>query len=294
MREVGIRSLLLKGPSIAAWLYSDGAARPYADSDLLVAPGSYSEASDVLRKLGFYPREYSWHRDSETWLRPRDAGYVDLHRSLIGVEASPDSVWKELTTDTAVVSVWNIEAEVLRVPARAFHIALHAAQHGVDHLQPIDDLARALHVVDQRDWHEAADLARRLDALPAFAAGLRLDPKGVRLAQRLNLPANASPDVALRAASDITITIALERLAREGSLRARARLLLRALAPSRFYMRHWSGLHMTRWPAALRRGSLGLGVAYLWRPIWILIRLPKAIAGLHRARQRQADEEQNL
>ena len=44
MREAGIRSLL-KGPSIATWLYGDGGARPYDDSDLLVAPGAYRHAA---------------------------------------------------------------------------------------------------------------------------------------------------------------------------------------------------------------------------------------------------------
>ena len=53
LRDAGIRPLLLKGPSIAGWLYGDGAARPYGDSDLLVSPGSYRPAENALRALGF-------------------------------------------------------------------------------------------------------------------------------------------------------------------------------------------------------------------------------------------------
>jgi hypothetical protein len=291
MRAAGIRTLVLKGPSIAAWLYGDGAARPYIDSDLLVASGSYRQAGDLLRGLGFRPLEYSWHRDSQSWRRHSDASSVDLHRSLVGALAPPDTVWRELAVRTDTLRVGGIEVEVLGIPARALHVALHAAQHGVDVPHPLEDLARALGLGDEHVWREAADLARRIEALPAFAAGLRLDAEGVRVANRLGLPAKRPPKVALSAGRKIPVAIALESLASERSVRARTRLVLGALVPSPLYMRHWSAMHMTRWPAALRRGRPGLGMAYLWRPIWILLRLPKAIAALRRARRGQAQAE---
>jgi hypothetical protein len=292
MRSVGIGTLLLKGPSIAAWLYGDGAARPYVDSDLLVASGSYRQAADVLHELGFRPFSYSWwHPDSEGWLRNSDASSVDLHRSLIGACASPDTVWKELAASTDTLRVGAIEVEVLRIPARALHVALHAAQHGVDVPHPLEDLRRALRAADERVWREAADLARRIDALPAFAAGLRLEPEGARLAERLQLPGERPPAVTLSIGRKVPVAIALDSLASERSLRARARLALRALVPSPLYMRHWSAMHMTRWPAAATRGPLALALAYVWRPIWILLRLPKAIIALRRARRDQAQAE---
>ena len=294
MREAGIRALLLKGPSIATWLYGDAAARPYEDSDLLVAPGSYSQAGDVLWGLGFDHREYLWRRDSQTWLRASETSggdpypsCVDLHRSLNGVGASPGTVWEGLALDADTMQVGGIEVEVLRLPARALHVALHAAQHGADAGRPLEDLARAVRVADEPVWRGAADLARRLDALPAFGAGLRLDPDGTRLAERLRLPAERPPEVALRAGPHNQVAIALESLASERSLLARARLLVRALVPSRLYMRHWSATHMTWWPTALRQGSLGLSLAYVWRPIWLLLRLPRAVAALRRARRSQ-------
>ena len=283
MRDAGIRTVVLKGPSIAAWLYGDG-ARPYVDSDLLVAPGSYRRAGAVLRELGFSPLGYSWHRDSETWQRRRDGGIVDLHRSLIGISAPPDAVWEELAADTDVLRVGGIEVEILRVPARALHIALHAAEHGQDLWHPLEDLSRALRVADDDVWRQAADVARRIDALPAFAAGLRFDPAGVRLAQRLDLPGDRPPDVAVRAGPDVPVAIALQNLVSAQPFRIRARTVLRALVPPPRYMRRWSTERMSAWPAALRRGRLGLGLAYLWRPVWILLRLPEAIRAIRRAR----------
>jgi hypothetical protein len=292
MRGAGIRTLLLKGPSIAAWLYGDGAARPYGDSDLLVAPGSYRPAGEVLRELGFRDLAYPWHRDSQTWLRRSDTSYVDLHRSLKGASALPDRVWDALAAHTDTLRVGGIEVEALRVPALALHVALHAAEHGVwDFRRPHEDLARALQVADEGTWREASDVARRIDALPAFAAGLRFNPDGARIAERLKLPAKPPPAAALRSGSHLPVAGAVEALASERSLRARARFALRAFVPPLSYMREWSATHMARWPAAVRRGALGLGVAYLWRPIWILLRLPKAIAALRRARRGKAQAE---
>jgi Uncharacterised nucleotidyltransferase len=288
MRDAGIRTVLLKGPSTAAWLYGGNAARPYGDSDLLVAPGSYRQAGDVLRELRFSPVADLWHSDSQEWLRSSDASCVDLHRSLIGVLAPPQTVWDELTSGTETLNVGGIEVEVLPIRARALHVALHAAQHGEEAGRPREDLTRALRSADERVWRQAADLARRIDAQPAFAAGLRLHPDGVRLAQRLKLSQEHRPHVALRAGPQIPVAIALESLARERSMRARARLSFRSLVPPPLYMRRWSAKHMTRWPAAVRGRPLGLAVAYLWRPIWILLRLPKAISVWRRARRGHA------
>jgi hypothetical protein len=48
----GIPSILLKGPSIARWLYPAG-GRGYVDTDLLVQRQQFSRASDLLKDLGF-------------------------------------------------------------------------------------------------------------------------------------------------------------------------------------------------------------------------------------------------
>jgi Uncharacterised nucleotidyltransferase len=290
LRDAGIRPLLLKGPSIAGWLYGEGAARPYGDSDLLVSPGSYGPAENALRALGFRPLGYlsQGHVDSQAWLRRSDNASVDLHRSLVGVCASPDVLWEELAAKTETLRVGGIDVEVLGMPGRALHIALHAAQHGVDSERPLTDLGRAIRIVDEQVWREATELARRVDALPAFATGLRLDdPAGRRLVEHLHLPVDRPPLVVLRAGPEVRVAITLERLASEGSLRARARLLLGALLPSPGYMRKWATGRGWPWVGAGPPGRLGLWLAYIWRLIWILVRLPRAVATVRRARRGQ-------
>ena len=286
LRDAGVRPLLLKGPSIAGWLYRDGVARPYGDSDLLVSPGSYRRAGAVLRELGFRSLGYlsQQHRDSDAWTRS-DHAYVDLHRSLVGADASPDTVWDEVSANTQLLRVGGIDVEVLAIPGRVLHVALHAAQHGVDDEQPLQDLRRAVLTVDDAVWREAAEMARRVDALPAFATGLRLEPVGTLLAEQLELPATRQSLVGLRAGPHVPVAVTLERLATETSLRARARLLFAALFPPPDYMRKWAAGRMGPSSGTGRRARFSLGLAYLWRPIWILLRLPRAMTTVHRVRR---------
>jgi hypothetical protein len=290
MRAAEVRPLLLKGPSIAAWLYADSAPRPYADSDLLVSPESWQRAEGVLHELGFRPVGYPWPWESRAWLRRSDRATVDLHRSLVGAVASPEAVWEALAASTETLRVGGAEVEVLGIPARALAVALHAAQHGLE-AQPLEDLRRALRIGDEKIWREAGEFARRLQAVPAFAAGLRLDPDGAVVAKRLRLPVARPRDVALRAGSAAPLSVALERISSERSADARVRLFLRALVPSRLYMRNWSRAHMSGWPAPLRRGRLRLWLAYLWRPVWLLVRLPGALTALRRAAAPPRSEE---
>ncbi len=285
MREAGIRPLLLKGPSLVAWLYGDGSARPYQDSDLLVEGRTYQLAGRVLRRLGFSPRRGALDREAETWLRP-GSNPVDLHRSLKDVPASPEAVWQALTEDTETLRIGGVDVEVLGPPGRALHVALHAAQHGTGGEWTVapDDLERALRVADRRVEQAAADLARRLDALGAFAVGLRLHPAGARLAADLGLRESAPAAVALRTA-DVPLSLSLETLLGERSLIARARLIWRAAFPSPLVMRHWAALNMQGWPRSASGGRTGICVAYVWRPILLALRLPRAVAAVRRARR---------
>jgi hypothetical protein len=280
MRADGIRPLLLKGPSIAAWLYGDGSSRPYGDVDLLVDARHRPAAEEVLRGLGFSRGQPGWQELAWSWRRSGDGSTVDLHRSIVGAEAGPEVVWRTLSERTEPMRVGGLEVEVLTPSGRALQVALHAAKHGDSEVKPREDLVRALEVVDEECWLEASALARRIDAVPAFATGLRLDPEGARLADRLNLTTERPTAVALRANRPRALVLGIEQLATARGVRSRLRFLARKAVPSRSYMRRTSAL--------ARRGPLGLGLAYVWRPVWMLFKLPGAILTWRRARR---DEE---
>ncbi|CAN5649623.1 hypothetical protein BH20ACT23_BH20ACT23_14540 [soil metagenome] len=265
-KAAGIRSIVLKGPSIAGWLY-EGAPRLYVDSDLLVAPHQLAAAHGVLAGLDFAPPpsqdvlDIFSPQSARTWVRRAGAGQVDLHHTLVGVEAEPAETWTILAESTTTMRVGGADVEVLNLQGRAVHIALHAAQHGILHLKPLHDLARALEQLSEEGWRRAAATAERLEATGAFATGLRLIPEGAALAARLGLPNRPSVQVALRSRSasraPVAFALAVEGLVTASGPRGKLVYLARKLAPPAVVVRE----------RMRREGKepMSLPAAYLWR-----------------------------
>jgi hypothetical protein len=127
--------------------------------------------------------------------------------------------------------------------------------------QPLDDLTRAVERMPPATWEAAAALAERLDATPAFAAGLRLLPAGAELAERLQLSCDISAEVILRAGAAPPMALGFEWLTHVPGIRGKARLVLGKLVPDREFMIAWSSL--------ASRGRAGLLTAYAWRLLWL-------------------------
>jgi protein arginine N-methyltransferase 1 len=276
----GVGTILLKGPSLAAWLYTDGTPRHYEDIDLLVEERSLAAAGRVLGRLGFRRGQPGWRDLSWRWDRPRDGATVDLHRGLVGVSRPPPVLWRELSERTASMRVGGADLKVLSRPALALHVALHAAQHGGEALpKPREDLSRALERASKDCWRQAAGLAKLIGATPALATGLRLDPCGAALARELGLPSDRPLEVALHASPRPALVLAIQYLATAEGLRPRLRFLARKLAPPPAELR-------SRYELA-RRGPLGLFLSYLWHPISLAGRLPAGLLVWRRAKREE-------
>jgi hypothetical protein len=278
--EAGVRSVLLKGPSLARWLYDSNEPRLSIDVDLMIAPDDRATTEAVLTRLGFesFPSNVNDEsRHAGAWERPVDPVGVDVHLNLAGVGVSNDEAWRLLSRDTTRLSVGGIEVEVFAPPARALHVALHAAQHGARWEWGVQDLSRALNRLPLELWRRAAALADSLDATPALVAGLRLLPEGEELRVRLGLPTETTIEAALRATTPPDLALGLHRLAATAGVRRKASFLAGKLFPNPAWMRSWLPL--------ARRGRLGLAAAYGWRPLWFLVRTPAAIRALRKARR---------
>ena len=271
MNEAGVRAILLKGPSLSD-LYEG--MRQYSDIDLLVAPETTRAAEAALAGLGFVLRDDDPH--SHVWWR--EGVDVDLHSTLVGVQASSARLWEVLGAETEIVIVGDERVEILDAPARALHVVLHAAQHGLQEPKPREDLTRALERVPEGTWADAARLAVGLDAQAAFWTGLSMEPAGRELSSKLELEKGPSrTETELRASTAPPTAVGLLRLAETPGLGAKLKLIWREAFPSSAYLRTWSPL--------ARRGPAGLALAHVWRPIWILIRLGPALAAIMRARR---------
>jgi hypothetical protein len=248
----GIEAILLKGPVLAEWLYGDGTARAYGDVDLLVAPADLATARAAAVAAGVPPGEE----------------LIDVVDELRGVGRHPARAWPVLREATERGAVAGQPVLVLTPPARALHVALHAAWHGPRSVKPVVDLERALVAADEATWKEAAALAERLDAVPAFVVGLSTHPAGRELPARLGLPeaADVRGELGYLAASPVALR--LEDVRRATSGRATARAVSRLVLPPRTEM-------ALRYPLA-RRGPAGLVAAHVQRAV---VRLPQAPRG---------------
>ncbi len=273
--------MLLKGPGFAQWLYDDPKGRFYEDLDLLVSPDSFLAAERELTDLGYRP-EHSRLRPHErvehhdVWLRLDGIpARVELHRTLYQIPVPSPVVWEALSQNSRVIELGGTEIPVPSEAASALIAALHAAQHGVRWAKPMEDLRRALVRADDQTWGRAAELAGQLGVADVFAVGLRLAPAGGDLSNRLGLGDRSSRLALLHAATAPDTSLGIERLVSTRGLTARLRLVAQELWPSPTFMRLWQPL--------ARRGLPGLTAAYMWRPIWLMAKLPEGWRAWRRA-----------
>lgn len=273
LRASDVASILLKGAAIGTWLYRDGALRSYTDVDLLVSPSQFERATQVLAELGYVDRMAGAHPaevgpKERDLVRP-DGAWIDLHLGLIGIPGDPQQCWDILADRVVNLRLTpDVEVQALDEPARAMHLALHAAQNGLIDLKAIEDLRRGLEIVEERQWREAALLADELGASQAFAAGLRLLPAGRSLAERLSLPHGMSVELALRVGSAPQDAIFFERLGQVRGLSHKVPVIARKLFPTAAFLRANS-------PMA-RRHRGGLVASWLGHPFGVLWRFGPA------------------
>jgi hypothetical protein len=284
LAKANVECIVVRGPSLARWLYPRNQSRNYIDVDLLVAPDGFATAERTLEELGFAHIPTMMQRSDDrpvharTWHRETDSAVIDLHRTVIGARAPDSLVWGVIHRETEPIHVGGRQLEGLNAAATALVVALHAAQHGKESVKRVRDLRHALERLPTQTWEEAARLARQLDATESLAVGLRLLPVGSFLADDLGLPTELTPETVLRAGTPPPTALGFEWLTHVPGVRGKARLLARKLVPDVEFMRAWSPL--------ARHGSLGLATAYLWRPFWLAFHAPRGLLAWLAARRR--------
>lgn len=280
LRDDGCTAILLRGPVLLRTLYGDGAHRAYVDTDLLVPPRDLARAGDVLRRLGFSlvldHGDHGWVADphAQEWGRAPH-GHVDLHWVLTGCAVAGDRCWEILSEHVEPMTVGGVEALAPTRAAIALIVALHAAHHGTTTRKPLDDLEIALERLGAETWRAAAALAGELEATEAFAAGLRLAPRGALMADSLGLADAVSARRRLMASGQPRGALGLLRILEADGRRVEA--IRESLFPPPSYMR-------VAHPNA-RRGRRGLLLAYVTRLLDRALRLPAAVLALRAARR---------
>lgn len=287
LRRDRCEALLLKGPAIAELLYDRGEERSWDDADLLVDPARYEQALAVLATLGFtpaisdplergsVPHATALYRAGGRGLGPES---IDLHRSFAGVGCTDRQLWSSLSAEREAIELFGQPVPVPSTQARLALVALHAASHGQTGERSLRDLRRAVTRFGAADWARAAALASAWRAQDFFVVGLRLDPAGARLLAELGISIEPGVGARMRGRGMPRAQRSIEQLHRTEGLGARLRLIGRKICPSPELMRTWKPL--------ARRGRIGLLLAYLWRPPWLLWQLGVALGAYLRARRR--------
>lgn len=277
-----VASVVLKGPALREW-YADGDTRMYIDGDLWVSPADAQTAAEVLALLGFEAGTGQdglpdwWREHATTWARATDAVAIDLHTELQGARAEPLVVWERMLRETSDFEVGGVTAKRLNPAAAALQVTLHAAHHGADHPAGLRHVVAALAVLPPDVWPAAAALAREIDAVDGFAAGLRLVEPGDSIADSLALPATRLVETALKASTPPPTALGFEQLASASGWWKRLEIVLRKMFPPPGFIRYW-------WPPAAQGGGM-LVVGYAYRCVWLLRRAPDGWRAWRRARR---------
>ncbi|MCZ3385793.1 MAG: nucleotidyltransferase family protein [Actinomycetia bacterium] len=199
LREAGVRALVIKGPTIAEWLYP-GEERVSADADIMVSPGQYQAAVAALVSRGFvdyaegvHDAERTPHAVTFTRTDPQVGGHtVDLHHYFPGIEVDPGVAFESLWSGRTEAQTGGVAAWFPDLPSRLLIIVLHAAR-GALTPKVLEDQRRAWELCGVELFTRSRELAEELDALAAFRVGLECVEETRHLVGELGLEAVPVP-----------------------------------------------------------------------------------------------------
>ncbi|WP_201006237.1 nucleotidyltransferase domain-containing protein [Paenibacillus glycanilyticus] len=206
--DQGIRSLILKGPVLAAMLYGDISGRTSGDLDILVSKQDWDKCVKILLGEG-YVRGEQYDESTEilnnterkthhiSYIHPQKRIEIELHWRLNPdsvIEPTFEELWSRRQSSLLNKSVFTLGSEDLFV-----YLILHGTRHAWTSLRWLMDIDRMLSGF--MNWNRvnqlfAASRSTRLGGkalilstqllgslLPEEAYAMTLDPKAHRLAQ---------------------------------------------------------------------------------------------------------------
>jgi hypothetical protein len=254
--------LLLKGASIATWLYPNE-FRPYVDVDVLVPRSLWDQAVQQIEQLGFILDLLS--PTGGNWYRAKDRVWLDLHYTLAGLLVPDSLVWTHLWSERENMPLHGVPVPILNERARLFHVVMHAIQTGNAKTKAAEDLLRAVATVPFAYWQAAWALAKALQAEQRFATSLRLYAVGGdELADRLGAPRHVPFLQAAHAIERAPGTFAVTALI-EGNWRTRLALLKRWAWPGKDLLMALQQGKVAQVPPWIQGTKSWVVKFYLWR-----------------------------
>ena len=149
--ENQIKSIVLKGPVLAADLYGDLSLRTSSDLDILIPITELDKAEQLLIELGFEKdgeiqpvfNDWKWRSNHFTYFHPQKGVKCEIHWRLYplpGKEPSFDELWER----RRVSSLTNYPIHYLGREDLFLYLASHGARHGWSRLRWLVDIDKLL------------------------------------------------------------------------------------------------------------------------------------------------------
>jgi len=179
LKEAGIPTIVLKGPTIGITAYGDCSRRGFADIDLLVPKNYLTAAHDLLIAGGYTPKFGSEMiaaivagQHALEFSGPGPA--VEIHWSLLSrhlrFDLEPDELWRDAHTIKCVGS----EITALSPPHLFLYLCAHGAKHEWNIFRWICDVAQLTRRLTALEAQHVMALAQRTNSRRIVALALRL------------------------------------------------------------------------------------------------------------------------
>jgi hypothetical protein len=207
LNAVGVGSIVLKGPALAATVYAERALRPYLDLDLWCSEADWAAIHRELSALGFValiqrrpsPPPKVWGRmgySHNVYYRSADDVAVEIHFAPWWHDLLPRlgaAIWDR----SVAVPLAGQPTRILAPEDQLLQLAIHLHRHGYARLIWFSDLAHLLLCYPSLDWDVVIATARQEGFGLSVYASLRY------LSDLLGIAAPAPALAALRPASPL-------------------------------------------------------------------------------------------
>ncbi|MGI9066678.1 MAG: nucleotidyltransferase domain-containing protein [Pyrinomonadaceae bacterium] len=180
--ENGIKAAVFKGPVLAATVYGDIGLRQVGDLDILIDPGAFDLAKQLLKSAGYRMEPALTKSQQSAHLRfhceiqfVADGGrVVDLHWGL-----SPKSFPFGLDPDQVMqraerVSIQSTSLLTFSPADMILYLCFHGSKHYWSRLEWINSLAEFIRATESIEWSALVDRAKASHSLRMLRVGLLL------------------------------------------------------------------------------------------------------------------------
>jgi hypothetical protein len=210
LSENQIRTLMLKGPVLAKYLYGDISLRTSKDLDILVPVDEVEMVEILLLNLGYVIiddkphilNEWKWRDHHSSYFHPQKNIQVEIHWRLhpdYGLEPSFDEMWRRRN----VSELTDFPIHFLGNEDLFFYLITHGFRHGWFRLRWLFDIDKLMRM--NLDWNHISQQLKEYESFPIGGQAVILASQLFRTPIQQELEPWTIDKQAIRMARDVTV-----------------------------------------------------------------------------------------